>query len=177
MGQNLSSTFPIVITRNGWGCLLIVPLTFMSLGWLYFIYRVWNSSKPLHDDIFFNICMLAVALFGIVVWFFGCRTQYSENITISSWEIRYEKKGFLRKTKKWDELLQNYKGIATKKEIGMARSESGSDTDVEIDLFLVIIIHNSNKRKNIILEKNAENKETQEEIRDHYAKLLKLPKI
>ncbi|MDP2388388.1 MAG: hypothetical protein Q8M29_18590 [Bacteroidota bacterium] len=63
--------------------------------------------------------------------------------------------------------------IGTKVETGIEKS--GIESETEINLFVVVLVHATEKKKNVILEKNAGDKNNQLKIQQHYAQLLKLP--
>lgn len=173
--DSFPASFPVNINRDGWGCFLTVPLSIAVICWLAFISYMWLSTQSLQSDMIFNISMGVAALFGLIGWVIGVRSQYTEKIEITATSITYFQKGWLRRTKQWYEPLTRYKGIATKLDTGIA--SSGVDTVSDIDIFLVILQHERNKKRNVVLEKNADNKVSQLKIQENYAKLLKLPAL
>lgn len=170
--MNNDSFKPVIIERNGSRIMFII-CSFFCLAWWWFLYSITKSYISFKQITFLEYSILVVALIGSIPVFIGVRQVYHERIKITTENVSYQKKGWFRLSKKWEEPFSNYVGISTKKETGI--SSSGVDMSVETDIFSVIFVHKKNAKKNIILEGNAENKKVQEKIQENYAKIFNLP--
>lgn len=172
MSTGYPSSFPITIQRSGWGCFLIVPLCIIIGFWCWFLYGLWEDS-PVHDKLM-NGCIIACALFGLFILIFGIRTQYDEKIEITATTVSYKRNGPLRKTVQWDESLLQYAGIRAFTDTGIGGGPNHND---DVDLFPVQLVHVSQKKKNVMLVKNAGSGNEQLKLQEHYMNFLKLQKV